>query len=323
MKKKSASRSAFFNLRVLISLFAVIAGVFLALASVGVFSATGQNLAQAKQKYNPAGSSIDLSVLAPGFDCSKIWEKGIDKQDNMRAGAIMIACGLTEGGSAPAEADTSGKSTFSRWISNLLPAPLFIGGPDSDVILPDAASPKVTQSESMEWGGPNNTWVVNYNDSRTSGGCYSGLSYSTDNGVTWHASQPLCSGHGTNYGDPIVVYNAALNTWFAGDLATGCGGQGIGLWTSTNGVTWATGACAHNGSSDDRESMWVDNNPASPHYGRMYISYNDFAINNGALYVTYSDNGTTWTASSSTPASSATSRSQATCKAVAGFTWRR
>ena len=41
--------------------------------------------------------------------------------------------------------------------------------------------------------------------------------------------------------------------------------------------------------------MWVDNNPASPFYGRMYISYNDYAINNGALYVTYSDDGTTWT----------------------------
>ncbi|PYJ27617.1 MAG: hypothetical protein DME89_08660, partial [Verrucomicrobia bacterium] len=202
----------------------------------------------------------------------------------------MIACGEAEGGSpSPAE-------RFSQFIQNLLPAPLFIGGTDVDVILPDAAYPKVTQSESMEWGGPNNTWVVNYNDSRTSSGCYSGLSYSTDNGATWHAGQPLCSGHSTNFGDPIVVYNARLGMWFAGDLATGCGGQGIGLWTSANGVTWSTGACAHNGGNDDRESMWVDNNPASPFYGRMYISYNDFNIGGGALYVTYSDNGTAWTA---------------------------
>ena len=178
---------------------------------------------------------------------------------------------------------------------------MFIGGSDVDVILPDSAYPKVTQSESMEWGGPNNTWVVNYNDSRTSSGCFGGLSYSTDNGATWHAGQPLCSGHGTNFGDPIVVYNARLGMWFAGDLATGCGGQGIGLWTSTNGVTWTTGACAHSGTNDDRESMWVDNNPASPFYGRMYISYNDFAISGGALYVVYSDNGTTWTPSQVNP----------------------
>ncbi len=272
-------------------LFVVLAGFFLALVSVGVFSATGQNLAQAKQKYNPAGSSIDLSVLPPGFDCSQIYEKGIDRQENFRAGLIMIACGLAEGGSA------SRGNGFSQWVSNLLPAPLFIGGSDSDVILPDAAYPKVTQSESMEWGGPNNTWVVNYNDSRTSGGCYSGLSYSTDNGATWHAGQPLCSGHGTNFGDPIVVYNAHLGMWFAGDLATGCGGQGVGLWTSPNGVTWTAGACAVNlpSNAGDRESMWVDNNPSSPFYGRMYISYNNFSVGGGALQLSYSDNGTAWT----------------------------
>src|SRR4029450_1142457 len=52
--------------------------------------------------------------------------------------------------------------------------------------------------------------------------------------------------------------------------------------------------CAHSGNSDDRESMWVDNNPASPFYGRMYISYNNFSIGGGALYVVYSDDGTTW-----------------------------
>src|SRR5438552_12184650 len=105
---------------------------------------------------------------------------------------------------------------------------------------------------------------------------------------------PFASGHGTNYGDPIVVYNARLSTWFAGDLATGCGGQGIGLWTSSDGSNWSVGACAHTGGDDDRESMWVDNNPASPFYGRMYISWNDFAAGQG-IFVTRSDDGVTWT----------------------------
>ena len=94
--------------------------------------------------------------------------------------------------------------------------------------------------------------------------CYSGLSYSTDNGVTWHASQPLCTGHGTNFGDPIVVYNAHLGTWFAGDLATGCGGQGIGLWTSPDGVTWTTGACASTpaAATTGRACGWTTTRPA-------------------------------------------------------------
>ena len=299
MKKSSTNQSVpvcrylgeggFFNLRVVISVFIILFGAFLALAGSGVLSAPAASSAKGQQKYSQAINSNVFGTLPPGFDCSTIHEKGIDKQDNMRAGAIMIFCGEAQGGSP----STGG--AFSQFVRNLLPEPLFIGSSDVDVILPDAAYPKVTQSESMEWGGPNNTWVVNYNDSRTSSGCYSGLSYSTDNGATWHAGQPLCSGHGTNFGDPIVVYNARLGMWFAGDLATGCGGQGIGLWTSANGVTWSTGACAHNGGNDDRESMWVDNNPASPFYGRMYISYNDFNIGGGALYVTYSDNGTAWT----------------------------
>src|SRR5262249_4499014 len=297
-KHSRLGEGGFFNLRVSIGLLTITTGLSLAFFVATPFgrgaAAPTAGTGKAQQKYNAAGRSIDLSVLPPGFDCSKIHEKGIDKQDNMRAGAIMIACGLTEGGSAPA-GGTSGSSTFSQWIQKLLPEPLFIGGTDADVVLPDAAFPKVTQSESMEWGGPNNTWVVNYNDSRTSSGCYSGLSYSTDNGATWHAGQPLCSGHGTNFGDPIVVYNARLGLWFAGDLARGWGGQGIGLWTSPDGVTWTAAACAHNGTNDDRESMWVDNNLASLFYGRMYISYNDFAIGGGALYVVYSDNGTTWT----------------------------
>ena len=39
MKKRYSSQSAFFNLRVLIGLFIVLAGVFLALAGLGAFSA--------------------------------------------------------------------------------------------------------------------------------------------------------------------------------------------------------------------------------------------------------------------------------------------
>ena len=92
-----------------------------------------------------------------------------------------------------------------------------------------------------------------------------------------------------------MVFNKKLGMWFAGDLVTGCGGQGIGLWTSTDGINWTTGSCAHNGSSDDRESLWVDNDPTSAGYGRMYISFGNYQLGNGALQVVYSDNGTTWT----------------------------
>jgi hypothetical protein len=71
------------------------------------------------------------------------------------------------------------------------------------------------------------------------------------------------------------------------------GAQGLGGYksaTPANAASW-THFCIHNSSSDDRESGWADNNPASSFYGRMYISWG----NGGALSATYSsDNGLTW-----------------------------
>src|ERR1700758_4969948 len=177
MNKKSVSQAAVLEPRILIGLLIVLAGVLLALLGLGAFSASAASSAKEEPQYNPTISSINLSVLPPGFDCSQIHEKGIDKQENFQAGLIMIACGAAEGGSDSASSGLSQPSKFSEWIKGLLPAPLFIGGTDVDVILPDGTYPHITQSESMEWGGPNNTWVVNYNDSRTGGSCYSGISY--------------------------------------------------------------------------------------------------------------------------------------------------
>jgi hypothetical protein len=92
MNKKSTSQSAFFNPRVLIGLCIALAGVVLALTQIGVFSAAAQSIIQAMTKDRIITSSTD-PLVPVGFDCSTIYEKGIDKQENFRAGAIMIACG--------------------------------------------------------------------------------------------------------------------------------------------------------------------------------------------------------------------------------------
>src|SRR5262249_43250119 len=96
MKKKSTSQSAFFNLRVLIGLFVVLAGVFLALIGLGTFSGVTASSAHAQQK----PKIIDVPGLPPGFDCATIHERGIDRMENLGAGLIMIACGESQGGSA-------------------------------------------------------------------------------------------------------------------------------------------------------------------------------------------------------------------------------
>jgi hypothetical protein len=218
-------------------------------------------------------------MTSVGIDCSQISSLGILKQDNMRAGRVLIECGLVRGGQ-PADAKGALGNPPNILVSNRS----------------CANAQNCTKSESMVWPSSfDSTVVVNYNDHNANQ--YSGTSYSLDGGATFTQilPPPFATGHGTNFGDPIVVFNAKLNKWFAGDLVTGCGGQGIGLWTSSNGITWTTGACAHNGGGDDREAMWVDNEPTSGTYGRMYISWNDF-ISGAALSVIHSDNGTTWSA---------------------------
>src|SRR5438128_944672 len=289
MKKTTTSQSAFFNLRLLIGLFMVLAGVFLALVGFGAFSA------QAQQKQNIITTSAD-PLVPVGFDCSKIHELGIDRQENMRAGAIMIACGEAQGGSA---------STFSELIQQLLPAPLAYGSTDVNLITGAETSPDITQSETFSWTNPDNPLqiVVAYNDSR---GRFanpiniSGASVSTDGGTTFTRLTRTTgqSPFANTLGDPVILFNKPSQTWFAIFLDVGCGGQGIGGYKSTNPSdpnSW-THFCVHNASFDDREAGWADNNTSSPFFGRMYVSWNDFNVGGGALFVRVStDNGITWT----------------------------
>jgi hypothetical protein len=219
-----------------------------------------------------------------GVDCSQINALQLLKADNLGAGLILIECGILQGGQPEAGAALNRPTPPNIRVSNRS----------------CSSSQSCTKSESMSAASTKDkgkTIVVNYNDSAGNGSSYTGTSYSTDGGAHFTEIQPapFASGHGTNVGDPIVVFNSKLGKFFAGDLATGCGGGGIGLWTSANGKTWTVGACAHSGTFDDRESFWVDNEPTSGKYGRMYISWNDLA-NNGTLSVVYSDDGSAWSA---------------------------
>jgi len=288
MKKKSASQSAFFNVRILTGLFLGLAGVFLALLGFGQFSA------QAQQRNNTA--TMSPNPLVPAFfDCSQLRALGIDKQENLMAGAIMIYCGEAEGGSPTASGETS------QFVQEML-APL-LGTADVDLITGTETSPHVTQSETFAAANPDNPLeiVVAYNDSRGVSANpinISGASVSTDGGNTFTRLTRATgqSPFSNTFGDPVALYNKPTGTWFTVWLDAGCGGQGLGGYKSTNPSdpdSW-THFCVHTGSGDDRESGWADNNPSSPFFGRMYVSWNDFALG-GNLKVRYStDNGLTW-----------------------------
>src|SRR5881275_3022168 len=295
MKKKSASKSAFFNLRVLIGLCIALAGISLALVGLDAFAA---NSAPVKIRNHIITASND-PLVPVGFDCSKIEELGINKQENFRAGAIMIAC-AADGGSGPMGGFFQ---RVGQGVKRIL-LPLY-GAGDVNLINHPETSPNIVQSETFTTVNPDNPQqiVVAYNDSRGRNASpinISGASVSTDGGNTF-TRLTAASGQSpfsNTLGDPVILYNRPSGTWYTVWLDAGCGAQGLGGYKTTspsNANSW-THFCIHTNSQDDRESGWADNNPSSPFYGRMYTSWNDFNVGGGALFVRYStDNGVTWT----------------------------
>src|SRR6266550_2516139 len=292
MKKKSTSRSAFFNLRVLIALSIVLVGVVLALAGLGTFSALTASNAQAQQRHK----IINVPGLPPGFDCSKIHELGIDKMESLRAGLIMIACGESPRGS------TSTAGTFSQFVQKLLPVPLAFGAADVDLVTGTETPPHVIQSETYSTANPDNSQQIGvaYNDSRcAASNNFSAASFSTDGGTTFTrlTNGSGCSPFANTFGDPVLLYNKPTGTWFTVWIDGDPGGCTLGGYKSTtpsDPTSW-THFCVHTAGGDDRESGWADNNPSSPFFGRMYVSWNDFNFPNANIFVSRStDNGLTW-----------------------------
>jgi hypothetical protein len=126
------------------------------------------------------------------------------------------------------------------------------------------------------------------------------IGHSTNGGASWTtqfkdpklspdslpAAERRCFGS-----DPSVVYSAADSVFY---LATLCFSPSnpsseVQVWQSTNGAVWtdsvdaavANTNIAGNGSIDgsvfyDKELLAIDNNPVSPHFGRLYATFIKF-----------------------------------------------
>src|SRR4051794_34337440 len=174
----------------------------------------------------PDKGKADSPLVPKDFDCTSIPQKGIDRMENFRAGAILIHCGMAQGGSEEEGEEAGGGE------------PLAFGTTDVDLVTGADTSPHVIQSETFTTANPDNAnqVLIGYNDSRGAAASnFSGASYSTDGGTTFTRLTTAGgqSPFANTFGDPVILYNKPTSTWFTVWLDGACGGQGLGGYKST------------------------------------------------------------------------------------------
>jgi hypothetical protein len=146
-----------------------------------------------------------------------------------------------------------------------------------------------------------------------------GFFTSFDGGHTWTDGQiPMGNGSSGGNGDPSPAFDAKFGTAHMAQLsaafpvqAPNSGHIDVSVSTSTDGgLTWkppvtvdigqASISPSATGTFLDKEWLVADNNPSSPHYGRLYLSWDRIEFSKGAFLrspvdFAYSDNaGKSW-----------------------------
>ena len=169
-------------------------------------------------------------------------------------------------------------------------------GPDV-LVLPAGVDPgTTTQSENSVFVNPlDNDKVFNSNNSTPwpVAGIFgtSGI-VSTDGGATW-GGQIEGTG-GSNSGDPAAVIDLS-GVYRVGYIAANSGNGAA--FSTDEGATWTHVQVAPNpGSLADKNHLWVDNSPTSPHEGNLYATWTDFGgPNDSEIVISRStDGGLTW-----------------------------
>jgi hypothetical protein len=145
-----------------------------------------------------------------------------------------------------------------------------------------------------------------------------GFFVSFDGGATWTDGQiPMGSGAGGGNGDPSPAFDRKFGTAHMAQINASCGPGNCGaisiaVATSRDGgLTWGGPVVVAQGEGsatpganavfNDKEWLAADNNPASPFYGRLYLTWSRFLLDRGRyvaspIYLSTSDDaGRTWT----------------------------
>ena len=159
----------------------------------------------------PSQASAETNSL--GVDCAKIDVASLMMQDNMRAGLILIQCGIVQGGTVRRRGwATSPTAPPNVRVSN---------ASDCQLLANVCGSESMVAASTADKG---QTIVVNYNaNGRLTRTTYTGtvLLHRWRGDLQGNSPSPFDNSHGLNSGDPIVVFNSKLGEFFAGDLVDG------------------------------------------------------------------------------------------------------
>jgi hypothetical protein len=151
-----------------------------------------------------------------------------------------------------------------------------------------------TQSENSIVVDPNNKAILlNSNNSTQypSTGSLYGADYltSSDEGQTWGGS--VAGAGGGNSGDPAACIN--LNGRYFIGFIDNANGQSV-AYSDNQGTTWTVSKAGSGTLFDmcDKNHLWVDNSPTSPHKGNLYDGW---MKSNQIQVVRSTTNGTSWT----------------------------
>jgi hypothetical protein len=162
------------------------------------------------------------------------------------------------------------------------------------------ASPTNVRMSSAAFAGSQNEFQISINptnhmfavgasnDGRTSG---TGYYRTSDAGATWFSAD--MPGIGTSCCDPGVAYADDGNVYFI-NLDTSPAVVHF-MRSTDNGVTWTQRSTP---AVVDRPNIAIDNNPASPHHGRIYLTWSKLDVAPFEIDLNYSDDGgLTWSPS--------------------------
>ena len=250
------------------------------------FDAAGANVG-ALQPAAPANEAKPQDAACALLDNVKV--RGM--MSGMFETKLLIACGRQNELGQVKSQDTFGGEAI-QGLAPLLGMDVLVNNPALDT-----GGTSHTQSETtLARNETTGTLCSAYNDFYSGvvqGTGYAGFSRSTDSGATFTDNGVVPpAGGGQSFGDPSLVWRKSDGLFYITSLHT----NGLGLWKSTTdcaSLTWV--GMAHSGANDDKEFMAVDNNVASPYYGRLYIAWTDFT--DSRIRSIYSTNGgTTWSA---------------------------